>query len=88
MAGDLDSWAAIIELWESAAELGRDLKDVTDISVRAWKVRGIPGSYWEGVVAAAARRGYQGVTLELCARLAARAAGRRKPRAIEAGATA
>lgn len=88
MSGDLDSWAAVIELWPSAAELGRDLGGVMDVTARAWKARGIPGEYWEGVVAAAARRGFAAVTLELLSRLAAKAAGRRKPRSAVAGAAA
>lgn len=69
---ELHSFADVIALWESPAEMARDLTGVTDITVRSWRRRGIPGDYWQEIVDAAARRGYAGVTHELLARLGAR----------------
>lgn len=84
MKGDLSSFAAVIEQWPSAAELSRDLNDVTDISVRAWKVRGIPEQYWLEVIESAKKRDIKGVSLELLARLAALRAGRTVPKKVAA----
>jgi hypothetical protein len=75
MAHDLDSFAAVIELWPTAAELGRDI-EVSAVLVRAWKVRGIPSEYWIDVVNSAQQRGIVGVTLELLAQLSASLGGR------------
>jgi hypothetical protein len=71
-----DSFAAIIELWPSAAELSRDLTYVKEVTVRAWKVRGIPAEYWAEIATAALARGIRGVTIKRLARLAAHHAGR------------
>ena len=65
-----DSFAAVIARWESAAELAREMS-VKEVTVRAWKVRGIPGRYWHDIVARASARGFEDVTIERLARLAA-----------------
>jgi hypothetical protein len=72
----LTTFADIIELWPSAAELARDLNEVKDITVRAWKARGIPAQYWDEVVASAHRRGFDQVSVEMLSALAAKMAGR------------
>lgn len=77
MADDLDSFAAVIELWPTAADLGRDI-EVSPVLVRAWKVRGIPSEYWVDVCNSAAGRGIVGVTSDLLARLSAALRGRLK----------
>jgi len=69
----MNSFAAVIAAWPSAAAFADDL-GVLDVTARAWKVRGIPAAYWVDVVNAAQRRGIEGVTYELLAHLAARPA--------------
>lgn len=65
--------ADIIDLWPSAVVFADDV-GVSPVRARAWKQRdSIPGSFWRRVVDAAEGRGYGEVTLELLARLAARA---------------
>ena len=46
------SFAAVIGLWPSAAELAEVL-DVEPVTVRAWRRRGIPARYWSAVALAA-----------------------------------
>ena len=46
------SFAAVIGLWPSAAELAAVL-DVEAVTVRAWRRRGIPARYWAAVAHAA-----------------------------------
>lgn len=75
MADDLNSFAAVIELWPTAADLARDIV-VSPVLVRAWKVRGIPPGYWVDVIDSANERGIRGVTLALLAKLSAALAGR------------
>jgi hypothetical protein len=77
---ETQTFAALIDLWPTAVELAGDL-GVKDVTARAWKARGIPAEYWTGLVAAAARRQIQGVTLELLAEIAAAQAGRADPTA-------
>jgi hypothetical protein len=48
----LCSFAAVIGLWPSAAELAAVL-DVEAVTVRAWRRRGIPARYWAAVAHAA-----------------------------------
>lgn len=69
-----DSFAAIIDLWPSAAEFGRDI-GVLDVTARSWKWRGIPAQFWEKTVAAAQARKIRGVTIARLARLAAARGG-------------
>jgi hypothetical protein len=71
-----DSFADVIALWPSAADLSRDMHGVKEVTVRAWKKRGIPAEYWPEIVALAQGRGFAAVTLELLASLAACHAGR------------
>lgn len=56
---------AVLALWPSMADLGRDL-GVPYSTVAAWKQRGsIPVSYWRGLTDAARSRGLHDVTSEL-----------------------
>lgn len=67
----IQSFVAVIELWETAEALGLDVGE-SGTNVRAWKYRcNIPAPYWVRLVGAARRRGYDAVTYELLARLAA-----------------
>lgn len=69
----MDSFAAIISEWPSAAALARDLGE-KEVTVRAWRARGIPGAYWNRIVAAAQARDLATVTLERLALVAAQSA--------------
>lgn len=69
------TFADVINLWPSAVALAEDV-GVKEVTARAWRARGIPAEYWTGVVAAALVRGFEGVTLELLAELAAAQGGR------------
>lgn len=71
--GEIKTFADVINLWPKpgATSLASDI-GVAIITVRAWRVRGIPAGYWIDLVAAAWRREIQGVTLELLAEMAAR----------------
>ena len=67
----MDTFADIIALWGKATQLARDIGE-TGLNVRAWRNRNsIPPEKWVDVVAAAKRRGFKGVTVELMARLRA-----------------
>lgn len=70
--GEIKTFADVINLWPKpgANSLASDI-GVAVITVRAWRVRGIPAGYWIDVVVAAGVRGIQGVTLELLAGMAA-----------------
>ena len=46
------SFAAVVNLWPSAANLAAIL-DVEAVTVRAWRVRGIPARHWAAVADAA-----------------------------------
>ena len=61
------SFAAVIGLWPSAAELAAVL-DVEAVTVRAWRRRGIPARYW-AAVAHAARLSNRAVDERLLAEL-------------------
>ncbi|WP_439580783.1 carph-isopro domain-containing protein [Elioraea sp.] len=50
------SFAEVINLWPSAAELAAVL-DVEAVTVRAWRRRGIPARYWSAVAEAARKSG-------------------------------
>ncbi|WP_161624998.1 carph-isopro domain-containing protein [Paramagnetospirillum caucaseum] len=70
----MKTFADIIALWGTATALAADIGE-TGLNVRAWRNRNsIPASRWLDVVAAAERRGFEGVTLSLFAHLAARPA--------------
>ncbi|MBS7790276.1 helix-turn-helix domain-containing protein [Roseococcus sp. SDR] len=45
----------VIAIWPSASDLAREL-GVRDVTVRAWRQRGIPARFWPVVVKAAKRR--------------------------------
>jgi hypothetical protein len=51
--------------------MAQDVK-VSPITVRAWRLRGIPPLRWLAVVQAAQRRRYDGITLDRLADLAKR----------------
>lgn len=57
------SFAEVISLWPSTVEMARDLS-VKEVTVRAWRARGIPGSYWLPIAQKAAERGIANVTVE------------------------
>jgi glycerophosphoryl diester phosphodiesterase len=67
----MPDWKSIIEKWPSPEAMAQDVK-VSPITVRAWRLRGIPPLRWLAVVHAAKRRGYHGVTLDRLAALAKR----------------
>ncbi len=46
------SFAAVIALWPSAADLA-EMLDVEAVTVRAWRRRGIPARYWSAVALSA-----------------------------------
>jgi hypothetical protein len=72
------TFAEIIDLWPTAIALAGEV-GVTDIVVRAWKRRGIPGEYWARIVAAAKDKPFASlITLELLARLGEQVAAERK----------
>lgn len=65
----MKSIEAILALWPSMAELGRDL-GVPYATVAAWKQRGsIPVAHWRGLTDAARSRGLRDVTSELLVEL-------------------
>lgn len=67
----LQTFADVIALWGKAPEMAKDV-GVTEIVVRAWRRRGIPGEYWASVVSAAQDKPFAPhVTLELLAHLGA-----------------
>jgi hypothetical protein len=68
----METFADVISRWETAEELGSDLGEV-GVTVRAWRNRNsIPASKWAAVVAAAEKRQFADITLELLARIAAK----------------
>ncbi|WP_425404600.1 hypothetical protein [Hwanghaeella sp.] len=67
--------ADIIALWPSTADLSA-LLGVSAQVVRKWKMRdSIPCEYWSPIVADAANRGIDGVSLEALARYATEKSG-------------
>ena len=71
----METFSSIIGLWPSAEQLAADLNITGQnpgVTVRAWKRRdSIPPEYWNDIVAAAESRGFEGITLELLASIAA-----------------
>jgi hypothetical protein len=67
----MPDWKSIIEKWPSPEAMAQDVK-VSPITVRAWRLRGIPPLRWLAVVQAAQRRRYDGITLDRLADLAKR----------------
>lgn len=66
------SFASITRLWPKRADLARDL-GTYDGLVQQWMLKDfIPCEWWQALVGAAARRGIEGVTLEVLAELAQR----------------
>lgn len=75
----MTTFTDIINLWPTATELAADVSQ-TGLVVRAWRNRNsIPAEHWLRVVDAAARRGIEGVTLDLLARIAAGSSGTTPP---------
>jgi hypothetical protein len=70
----METFPEIIALWPSAEALGADIGE-PGLNVRAWKRRkAIPPEHWVALVAAADRRGIDGVTYERLAHIASRRA--------------
>lgn len=71
MSVAMDSFRAIINRWDSAELLAIDLGEKGG-TVRQWRARNsIPPTHWLPLIAAAKRRGYSGINLNLLATLAA-----------------
>lgn len=68
------TFAEVVELWPTAVELANDL-DVKEVTVRAWKARGIPAEYWKAIESAAMKRGLS-ISVDSLSIIAARDAGR------------
>lgn len=74
----MNSFAEIIALWPTVAAFADDV-GVKYPTAASWEQRNtLPSDIWEDVVLAAADRGFEGVTLE---RLAAIAASKRRRQA-------
>jgi hypothetical protein len=67
----MDTFADLIAAWPSTSDLAGDL-GVTQVTVRSWRRRGVPGAYWADIEAAAQRRGLRGIDLSTIARLGKR----------------
>jgi hypothetical protein len=68
----MERFTDIISQWPSVGDLASDI-GVRPALVSLWKYRDrIPGEYWAGVVAAATRRGIDGVTHETLCRIGAK----------------
>lgn len=69
----VQTFTDIINAWEKPGLLAEDIGEEVG-TVRQWRNRDtFPDRVWKAAVAAAARRGIEGVTLELLASIAARA---------------
>ncbi len=67
----MNSFATVIDLWPSIVAFADDM-GAEYPTAAAWKQRNsIPPAVWPKVVAAAAKRGFEGVTFERLASLAA-----------------
>lgn len=74
----------VMAKWPTDADFARDI-GVKPTHAQTMKVRdSIPAPYWSAVVAAAAKRNVQGITLELLAKIAALKLGRDAPLVPEA----
>ena len=72
----LTSYAALIALWPSTADLARDLSEPYD-TVKRWRQRdSIPARAHRDVIRAAHERGLHQITCELMDEIAARRADR------------
>lgn len=74
----MDSFRDIIALWKNPKDLVKDLGrqglSISDVTVRSWRRRGIPGDYWHALARAAQRRGFEAVDHELLCRLGSKIA--------------
>ena len=71
MRGIVLKFGAIIDLWPTLTEFALDVGEERE-AVKGWHIReSIPGHAFKAVVAAAERRGYPGVTLQVLADAAA-----------------
>lgn len=69
----MNTHAEILGLWPSLNDVANDV-GARIVAVRKWRARNnIPAEYWLPLVQAAHRRNIRGVTLEILARIAARA---------------
>jgi hypothetical protein len=66
----MKTFSDVIGLWDSLSQLAADL-DVPYGVAKQWRRRGsIPADRWVGLIDAAQRRGFEGVTADLLAELA------------------
>lgn len=78
----MTTWCEVIALWPSVEEMAQDLS-VPSSRVRGWGApgRGIPGWYFDAIVAKARQRGFALSHGDLC-RIAAARIGQSKRRSI------
>jgi hypothetical protein len=71
--GMISKWNDVIGAWPTAVILTNQLRamgiDVSEITVRSWRCRGIPGVYWHHIETAAQAIGRADITVALMARL-------------------
>jgi hypothetical protein len=67
----MPDWNSIISKWPSAAALADDL-GISVVTVRAWRVRGIPARRWPEIVRAAKARRLRSITFKALSALAVR----------------
>jgi hypothetical protein len=67
----MNTFADVINRWPSAAAFASDLK-ITGLRARQWRRRNsIPAGKWLDVIAAAEARGFDGITVDRLASIAA-----------------
>lgn len=67
----MQTFASIINRWETPAQLAEDIGEEVG-TVRQWRNRDtLPDRVWKKTVEAAQTRGFEGVTLEVLADIAA-----------------
>lgn len=72
------SFVEVINRWPSMAELARDIESRQGV-VNQWRNRNsIPAHAFPSIAAAATRRGYEGISVELFAEIAAKSAAFRR----------
>lgn len=69
----ITTYASIIIRWNSYADFAEDIGVDRKHAHAMFARDSIPPYYWLAVVKAASRRGYEGITYELLARLASKA---------------
>ena len=61
----IDSIEAVFGIWESQAQMARDLNVAYYTVTKWWQRRRIPNEAWDAVIAAAARKGHVLSAVEL-----------------------